>query len=411
MDQLILGGALSALSLFFLGPIPALITRAILRGVKRDAGSWPLIIYLPLPIALSVVATIIITGPAVLAPPIPILHRIWIAASMSLAGCLIVVLIWMAQYVELADGISMILFLNAAFALYRLAPSIPGTAPAGLLRFVSLSPLAVCAMFLAYHRYSRVSLNLVEIGKFDFRSGQIKKKPARLYAETVFGSYHYLYALLVVVMFTHWTARLGRLPVPAKAMVTHLAQQLHWQLVLYVTLVCWFSYRRAIVEFDPERVRKFLEARNWLLENAKNMSQGVRQLITKIKLVLLRNWLFEISIIIFSLFVIGIAQPEPDRQIGNEQELLLVTMIAMAGYILLTILARVVSPFFDYTRGSILAIPSAPQEDSEESWVRRIYDSVTKRNRFVEFVVGVGVIIEFFLLLIRLAEWIAHRVW
>jgi preprotein translocase subunit SecA len=408
LNDLLLGGALSRMSLALLGPLPVILTRLLLRVMKRDRGPVPLVFCLMLSVVLSLLASMALTSSLTVTHPLPLFAKFIAGGSLTFATGFIVLMIWGSTYAELLDGLLLLLLVNSSVVLYNFYSSlrsIYGNMAVWLPTLVCW--FGVCTAFVLYRRYSRVSVNLVQVGKFDFNTGLVKRKPITLFAETLYNPNHYLYGLLVVLIVGRWLRALASSV--GGGVVPHRYSNFlsYSQFPLYLGCVWLFAYRQAILEFNPENMRRFLEARNWFLENAKTLSEGVTLLVSRVKKILFRNLLFESAIV--GLALLGTGWLWGGTGIGNEEQIFLATCMAISCYLFLAVLTRLGTSFIGHAETPLLAMPAGQDKEADVPWAKKVYNFLCKPSGIVAFILTLYKLIQFMQWAFKQLEWLVHR--
>lgn len=402
-NDLLTADALLGLRLGLLGALPFLATRLLGRVLGQEWQFESPILYLPAIVAGSAGCTIFLAlsaGPG----QAPLWYQnIVIFGAILLVTTLVTCLTWIVQYTEFISGMQLIILGNALITLgrawsARILPNVALSSPL-LLIFLAIVPL----MFVLYGKLSRVSLDIVRVGRFDLKSGELRNTPATVFLDTIFDGYHYVFAFVIVSFIAYW---LSRLNIVAPAFYTRYLGFLsanYWQPVVYLLLVFWIIRRRIVYRYSQENIRSFLQNSDSFIRGARHWQDSIGALRARVNRIMLVDFFFEIIIVVclVDLFLaLNLAK------YGLEY-LVYVIMLVEAGISLLLFLFRRMSVYFsDYAPYSLLLTPPPTQEHEDRSWFVRQYYSIKQKHGIIGFLVFIAGVIQFFDYLLKLVQWL-----
>lgn len=402
VDDLLTADALLDLRLGLLGVIPFLATRLLSRIFGQIWQFESPVVYLPAIIAGSAGCTIFL---ALSAGPgrAPLWYQdIIIFGAILLVAALVTCLAWIIQYTEFINGMQLIILGNALIALSRawsarILPNVALSSPIWLI-FIVVVPL----VFVLYGKLSRVSLDIVRVGRFDLKSGELRNTPATVFLDTIFDGYHYLFAFVIVSFIAYWIYRLSIVAPGIYTRYLGFLSANYWQPVVYLLLVFWIIHRRIVYRYSEENIKSFLQNSDSFIRGARQWQDSIGALRARVNRIMMVDFFFEIVIVVclVDLFL------ALDLAKYGLEYLVYVIMLVEVGISLLLFLFRRISVYFsDYAPYSLLLTPPPTQEHEERAWIVRQYYSIKQKHGIIGFLVFIAGVIQFFDYLLKLVAW------
>jgi len=367
IDQLVLAGAVQAVTLGMIGAVPLISTELLLARFGRQSESPAL--YVPLALVLSVVA-----GPWLLAVTRTGEGLDWPAlavavSSLFVVSCIVTLLIWTVRYVDFITGLELVLFGNAlvvAWQLWEQQLERPGRlVAAGLL-------LGGFMLTMLRIKMARVSVELLHTGKFDLKTGRLTNVAAKAQISLLPGSYHLLAAFLLVLVLGQ---SVRGLKVSVLADVSHTGAVRSGLLGVlgFLCLALWLSFKRSNHQLSRTNIAAFLRGRDLFVARAAGWDGAVTELRRTVRRRLVIDAAMEAVIIL--VIWLGIASVSSGLPWQHSLYLLMLTLFVIQMLVLLG--QRVGGSLRESSTIGVLAIQAV--DEDEGSWLRRRWRALMAR--------------------------------
>ncbi|HZD72529.1 MAG TPA: DEAD/DEAH box helicase [Actinomycetota bacterium] len=376
VDQLLLAGAFHALALGMVGVAP-LVCVDLLLARFGPQGRSPLL-YLPLALILSAVA-----GQRVVATTWTGEQPGWsavalLATSLFLVSCILMLLIWSVRYVGFITGVELVLLGNALVLGWQLwdeqSHQADGRAVAGLVLLgLVLSMLRV--------RAARVPVELVRTAKFDLETGNVSNVTTRAQISLSPGSYHYLAALLIVLVVGAWIGRIGVPTSGALAPLGDLSPRL-LAVLGFACLALWLSFKRSDYQLSRRNVAAFLRGRDLFVAGAATWDRAVSDIRRRVR----RRQMLDATIQAMLVGLLWLAVASGSAGL-SWQETLYRLAILLSALQLFALVGRRAAGSLHGASASTTGVLSIPPADEDEGpWMRRSWRRLRTRYGRLELV-------------------------
>jgi hypothetical protein len=376
VDQLLLAGAFHALALGMVGVAP-LVCVDLLLARFGPQGRSPLL-YLPPALILSAVA-----GQRVVATTWTGEQPGWsavalLATSLFLVSCILMLLIWSVRYVGFITGVELVLLGNALVLGWQLwdeqSHQADGRAVAGLVLLgLVLSMLRV--------RAARVPVELVRTAKFDLETGNVSNVTTRAQISLSPGSYHYLAALLIVLVVGAWIGRIGVPTSGALAPLGDLSPRL-LAVLGFACLALWLSFKRSDYQLSRRNVAAFLRGRDLFVAGAATWDRAVSDIRRRVR----RRQMLDATIQAMLVGLLWLAVASGSAGL-SWQETLYRLAILLSALQLFALVGRRAAGSLHGASASTTGVLSIPPADEDEGpWMRRSWRRLRTRYGRLELV-------------------------
>jgi preprotein translocase subunit SecA len=405
IDDLLLGGAAGLLGAGIVGILPMAPTEWFIAGLWRSKNATRLqniLLYLPGVMFGAAIVVLFLFFTHAIAHPAGWLNGTEIFLAVCAGSFLMIFLVWIAQFTELPDGLSLLLFVTTSTLLWSAAGA-PGS-PLDTHRWTVLGFLAiVCLLMWGYHWSSRVRLNIVRFGRFDFLSGDLKTAPTTLAVETVYDGYHYLGAGLFAAIVG---PRVGGFSASANAAI---ALPLPWPtLVAYFAALSLLLYGRMRYRLSEASIQHFLDEKYSAIDGASS-AEGMRKLLRAIRRTYYRNCAWEFMILVTVLAGIRLAAPEESGLFGVTP-LEQVVVVSLWCFLLLALARQFRSLVIAPTASRIvnLRVHVEQPEDEPElpAWRRQLQRLLKREQGTLEILGALALLLELGTHAMHFFEWV-----
>jgi preprotein translocase subunit SecA len=405
-DELLLSDALTHLSLGVLGIIPFISTRLLGKAIAR--GEWRFespVIYLPLTFIESFFISLFLSSSIENCQVLFWYHKIIMFSSIFIVSYFITFLLWIVQYTEFISGLQLVILGNAFIVLYReLVTRILPNFSSAIWIWLPLA-MIIPALFVLYRKASKVSFNIVRVGRFDLKAGELRNTTTTIHLDTMSDGYHYLFAFIIVIFLSFWFARFSQVIPKAFLQSINILNIQYWQLIMYLFVVYWVIYKRARNKLAPENIKAFLQNRDSFIQDAQDWQEAPSFIQSKITKKIFTNLIFETTIILCLMSSVS-ASFLGSYQIGVEYTLYITTLTALGIYLLFFVARQIVAIFSETATSAILSIPPPVEEDEELSWIRKKYNLIREKYGFIGFLILLAGLFQFIDYMIKIIIWL-----
>ena len=406
-DELLLSDALTNLSLGVLGIIPFVSTRLLRKIMAR--GEWQFespILYMPLTFIGSFFISLFLINSIENSQVLFWYHKIAILGSVFIGTLIITFLVWIVQFTEFISGLQLVIMGNAFIVLYRewVTKILSNFSSAFWIWFPLVMIIPV--LFVLYRKASRVSFNIVRVGRFDLKAGELRNTTTTIHLDTISDGYHYLFAFIIVIFLNFWFSQPSQVIPKTFLQSINIFNIQYWQLPVYLFVVYWIIYKRARYKLAPENIKVFLQNRDSFIQDAQNWQEAISFLQSRITKKILTNFVFETIIIACLITSVYVSFLNP-HQIGVEYTLYITTLTALGIYLLLFAVRQIVAAFSETVTSAILSIPPPVEEDEELSWIRKKHNSIREKYGLIGFLVLIAGLFQFVDYMIKIVIWLS----
>ncbi len=380
VDELLLCGALKNIGLGVLGILPVVLTKLILLRRSKDWDISTPILYLPSIMIFSLIIQQFLIRTADNAVALTLLHKVLIFLSLFLGTVLLVLFLWILDFIQFVNFIQFLILGNSVMILIREWKIYATSVNYSVISLMwPLLFLLILVLYYLYTKTSKVSFNIIRSGKFDFKAGEIKNVSTTVTFASVYTGYHYLFAfgliLLLEILFgSSIQSILQKYPLLQNSSVLT-----YWRIPVYFFLVYWMMSRLSMRKLSADNIKDFFKKTDSFIQDYQDWKQGISFVQKKVRQKVLTNSVFETvilgSLMTFMAFLF--------IQKGWLHILYITSISASAIYLLIFAGRQIKGLLYQTADLVVYLTPPEEKPDLGLTWYKKIYFAVKERWGFI----------------------------